>query len=287
MGRKKESGAEVILNLVARMPWWAGVLLAFVSWVIFHKIAGTQPDPATLKPGQAGPFVQRALLAALATWLQYIIPFLCLLGALLSFLRQRKRKGLLDAVTKSPAAETVSAMDWREFEMLVGEAFRLEGYAVKETGAASADGGVDLELRKGTELHLVQCKHWKAFKVDVKTVREFYGVMAARGAAGGFVVTSGTFTADAKAFADGRNVRLVDGAILLRMITRARGALAIAKARSPVAPKEALGGQAAVDEVPACPRCGGAMVWRTAKQGANAGSMFWGCAKFPACRGTR
>jgi restriction system protein len=44
---------------------------------------------------------------------------------------------------------------------------------------------------------LVQCKQWKAFKVGVQVVRELYGLMAAHGAAGGFVVTSGRFTDEA------------------------------------------------------------------------------------------
>jgi hypothetical protein len=35
---------------------------------------------------------------------------------------------------------------------------------------------------------------------------------------------------------------------------------------------------------PHCPKCGNVMVMRTAKSGANAGSRFWGCPNFPACR---
>jgi hypothetical protein len=36
---------------------------------------------------------------------------------------------------------------------------------------------------------------------------------------------------------------------------------------------------------PVCPRCSGPMVRRIAKSGENAGKEFWGCTKFPACRG--
>lgn len=35
---------------------------------------------------------------------------------------------------------------------------------------------------------------------------------------------------------------------------------------------------------PPCPRCGGAMVLRTARKGDNQGSPFWGCSHFPKCR---
>jgi restriction system protein len=44
--------------------------------------------------------------------------------------------------------------------------------------------------------------------------------------------------------------------------------------------------QPAVD-APHCPKCGQAMVLRTARQGSNAGSQFWGCARYPDCKGTR
>lgn len=38
---------------------------------------------------------------------------------------------------------------------------------------------------------------------------------------------------------------------------------------------------------PSCPLCGSPMALRTAKKGAHAGSQFWGCAKYPACKGTK
>lgn len=46
----------------------------------------------------------------------------------------------------------------------------------------------------------------------------------------------------------------------------------------PVVPKE---------ETPQCPQCGKPMRLRTARQGANAGSQFWGCSAYPECKGTR
>lgn len=36
-----------------------------------------------------------------------------------------------------------------------------------------------------------------------------------------------------------------------------------------------------------CPTCGGRMVRRVARKGPRAGRPFWGCARFPSCRGTR
>jgi restriction system protein len=243
------------------------------------------PSASAIQPGQIAPFLQRAMVAGLAFYGQLIVPLLCLVGALVSFLRRRKRAALVGAVTQSQSASALNAMSWREFELLVGEAFRLQGYNVIEQGGAGADGGVDLVLRRGTETHLVQCKQWKAYKVGVDVVRELYGVMAANGAAGGFVITSGAFTPDAQAFADGRNVKLVDGPKLFGMIQQAKASVSAAgPAPKPGSPShEPL---AAAASLP-CPLCQSPMVRRTAKKGTNAGSQFWGCSKFPVCRGTR
>lgn len=36
-----------------------------------------------------------------------------------------------------------------------------------------------------------------------------------------------------------------------------------------------------------CPRCGSRMITRTARRGRNAGNRFWGCTRYPLCKGTR
>jgi len=56
---------------------------------------------------------------------------------------------------------------------------------------------------------------------DGDVVRELYGVMAAKGAAGGFIVTSGSFTQEAQEFAQGRNVKLLNGPQLHALLKRA------------------------------------------------------------------
>ena len=38
---------------------------------------------------------------------------------------------------------------------------------------------------------------------------------------------------------------------------------------------------------PTCPQCGSPMVMRETRNGSNVGKMFWGCPRFPACRGMR
>lgn len=284
--RRRQSGAEDFMDLVAKLPWWGGVALALVGYLVLHQLA-IAPRPTTFRPEDMQGAMLRTVMWALAFIGQYVWPALCLLGALVSFLRRRKRISLVDNVTRSSSAEALNAMSWREFELLVGEAFRLQGFQVTEHGGAGADGGVDLTLRKGTETFLVQCKQWKALQVGVELVRQLYGVMAATGAAGGFVITSGRFTPDAQAFAEGRNLQLMEGAELFALIQQAKAAGKPAASAAVAKPSAKAAPQAANGATPLCPVCQGSMMRRTARKGAHAGTQFWGCSKYPACRGTR
>ena len=283
--RRRTSPAEDLMDVVAMLPWWAGVALAVVSYLVLHRMAGQEVVAAT-KLGEMGTMVTQTLWKTLATFGQYLLPLICVAGAGISAWRRRERRKLIADVGQSKAAGALDGMSWREFEMLVGEAFRLQGYDVLETGGGGADGGVDLVLSKGTEKYLVQCKQWKAFKVGVDVVRELYGVMAAKGAAGGFVVTSGRFTEDAAGFASGRNLKLIDGPLLHDLIRQARSS----RGQTPApqsGPSLVSAAPADTPSVPGCPTCSKPMVKRTAKRGANAGEEFWGCSAYPGCRGTR
>lgn len=310
------------MNIVALLPWWAGVALAAVAYFWLHSVA-SQDAVMNMASGQIAASVTRSAWKAFASIGQYLVPAICLAGAGVSAFRRHQRKTLVADVASSTAADALDGITWQDFELLVGESFRLQGYQVTETGGGGADGGIDLVLRKGSEKFLVQCKQWKAFTVGVTVVRELYGVMAAKGAAGGFVVTSGKYTKEAKDFAAGCNIKLIDGPTLMAMIkaaTEARGgssngrvkpasqtaaveiktppaanasALPISQV-TPNAPAARPTASIAADLVtpanpttPTCPVCAKAMVLRTAKKGASAGKAFWGCSGYPSCRGTR
>lgn len=264
-----------LIGLIATLPWWVGVGLAIGTHVVLGTFAEPSQTAQTIRPADA-------VFRGFAAVGQYLVPFICLLGAALSVWHRAQRSNIAREVANSGAAHALNDMSWREFETLVGEAFRLQGFRVVETGGGGADGGVDLKLTKRGETFLVQCKQWKAYKVGVDVIRELYGVMAASGAAGGFVVTSGRFTDEAKSFSDGRNVWLVDGPRLKAMLERARSEKQTAGGGEPSA-RDAKFPAA----TPTCPTCGAAMILRTTKRGSMAGSRFWGCSTYPACRGTR
>jgi restriction system protein len=277
MARKKQSPFEDLIEIASRLPWKAALVLAFVAYLGFHYVASLPPVPiatADMKSyGQSiGNSMTRQLFITFGMFLQYIVPVAFLVGAVISFVRQRRQGELHAQVAARPGRDALESMTWREFEGLAAEVFRRQGYRVAERGGDGPDGGVDLELHMGSDKYLVQCKQWKVSKVGVATVRELYGVMTAERAVGGFVVASGDFTDDALQFAEGRSIKLVSTQSLLKMIAQNQGTAARAEP---------------VDAAPNCPKCGSKMVQRTAKKGDKAGAKFWGCSQYPACRGIR
>jgi restriction system protein len=277
--RERKGAVDDLLAIAAKLPWWASLLIALVSFVLLHSIA-TQDVGTATSTKDIGAVVTRGLYQALANLGQYIVPLIFVVGALVSVLGQRKRRALVMRVAESDSPVALGEMSWHEFEGLVQEAFRLRGYSVRRLGGDGPDGGVDLVLDRGAEKVLVQCKQWRAMRVGVSVVRELYGVMAAEGAAAGIVVTSGGFTPDAIEFASGRNVRLIAGPELMELIREAKAAT----------PREAHNANPqrspSSGHAPGCPRCSSPMVRREAKRGPNTGRAFYGCSRYPACRGT-
>jgi restriction system protein len=243
---RRNSPLDDAFGAASRLPPAAAISLAVVSFVVLHALAHTAP---------------------LATIFQLLIPGVLIVGALASMLRGEHGRKLLDAATADPT-KIVSSLSWRDFERLVAAHFERGGYTVEHTGGGRPDGGVDIALKQGRELTLVQCKQWRAQKVSVTIVRELYGVMAAKGADRGIIVSAGEFTPDAREFASGRNIDLISGGVLADLLRH--GGQGESRAPSISAPT--------------CPACRSQMVMRTARKGAHTGQSFWGCETFPACR---
>ena len=199
----KKGAARQGLDLVADLPWPWGVGFAVVSWLVLHWLAGS----SALMP------------QAIGKVFQWIAPPLLLLMALVSWLRARKAVALLNTTLN---AELLRALSWREFERLLFAAFEAHGFEVQDRGGYGADGGVDLVAKRGDEKYYVQCKHWKTHQVGVKVVRELAGIVAANGAAGGYVIASGSYTREAQEFGVKAGLQLLDGAQLLEFLEEGR-----------------------------------------------------------------
>lgn len=271
MARHKDGLLDAMFDLAFRLPWWLSLALAVLSYPVLHPLASTSvPVPISGEVGKstAAQFVQMFAMVG-----QYLLPFVFGVGTIGSIGVNLRGKQLHQQVENNPSRKALESMRWREFELMVMEWFRRQGYCVRDT-ELGADGGIDMVLNRNGDTYLVQCKQWRAYKVGVSIIRELRGVMSVRGATGGFVVTSGVFTEEARRFAREANITLIDGGGLTRVIQQHRK-------NGHLQPDFEQG-----QMQPSCPRCGAEMVERKASRGPNAGHYFWGCSRYPACRGT-
>jgi len=174
-------------------------------------------------------------------------------------------------------AEVFAAIEWRRFEAVVEALFQQVGLQTKSQ-PHGADGGVDVWLYSRAQpdeaVSLVQCKHWSGKQVGVDKVRELLGVMASKKVPRGIFATTSTFSTDARKFAQGNGIDLLDVDKILAMIAK----------RTPEQQQGLL--EVALEGEywkPTCVNCGIKMVERTSGKD---GGKFWGCANFPRCRTT-
>jgi len=256
---------------LVKVPWPVG--LAFgVGVVLLGKVV----IPSMLL-GAENPFLSafgKQLATNALDPLIWMLAALCWLAAFLSVLGGRPRRRLLDAQS---GLNSLRAMNWRELEHLVSEAYRRSGFQVEENGQRGTDGGVDLILRRDGQLTLVQCKQWRTQRVGAPIIREQFGLLTHHRAAATIIVTTGDFTPEARAFAEGKPIDLIAGPELLALVQSVQ--------REPRPQPPTPSPPSAVAASPLnCPKCGAPMVKRKARQ---TESLFLGCSTFPACRGTR
>ena len=154
-----------------------------------------------------------------------------LLGWLLVRIAAGERRNLLEWTTD------LRRLNFKEFEWLVGEIFRREGWVVRETGRDDGpDGNIDLELTRGGKRSIVQCKRWTARSVGVDEIRRFLGTLMREKLLGssGIFVTLSDFTEQARREATASGIALIDNRELFARIEKVRRAEPCPSCNSPM-----------------------------------------------------
>jgi len=209
MARKKRSLIEGATDLVSMLPWWAGVICGVTSFLVLRWYTTLQ----ILSTPEVNNFNVIAivdLLHRLAVFGQYLLPGIFIAVALLSAVKNSRRKNLYYKLSRSVTQEPLNNLSWRDFEFLIAEYFSRRGFKVENLKTGS-----DLTARKGKEKYLIQCQQRKIPEIGVKVVRELSKIVAKDEATRGIVVTSGEFTKDAIVTANTNNILLLGGRELL------------------------------------------------------------------------
>ena len=131
--------------------------------------------------------------------------------------------GLNPQTTKSTVATGTQILSGMEFEHTIAALLRRMGFRTEVT-KASGDGGIDIIAIWEKPIlggrYLIQCKRFAEDAViGASVVREFYGALIAdRKAAKGIFITTASFSGQAKQFALGLPIELVDGEKLRQLL---------------------------------------------------------------------
>jgi restriction system protein len=192
------------IDIVLATPWWIFAVAAVVLFL-------TPVLAPVVLPGTSA---ARALAGALKD-AGPIIAFVLIVIALFAAVRQIHLRKLIATCAD---VERIRRLHWKDFERLVAETLRRVGYRVVEQKRSLSDSGPDLIAISADETMLVRCEHRRSATVGVATVRELKEALAGDEATDAAVVTSGTFSAEAIAFASGTSIQLIDGAQLEKLI---------------------------------------------------------------------
>jgi len=113
-----------------------------------------------------------------------------------------------------------STMDGYQFEDYISSLFHRLGFEVEST-SYSNDGGVDLVATFKQPIfsgkYIIQCKNWTG-PVGQPEVRDLYGVVMDQRANKGILITPSDYTQQAYDFAQGKNIELINGLTLRKLI---------------------------------------------------------------------
>ncbi|HZQ47852.1 MAG TPA: restriction endonuclease, partial [Verrucomicrobiae bacterium] len=192
---------EILTPVFGAIPAWISIPIALLGWAMIYFIWAqkfSSMPPLNKFGWMFGALFAMAVL--IAGWKGHQV-------------RRNREKFIADTINP----DWLKQLSWQDFEKLVANFYRQGGYSVEEVGGGGADGGIDLILWKNSQKTIVQCKHWKTYKVGAEKVRELYGVQTSENAVKSILITSGIFTQEALNFAEGKPLELIDGAQCFQM----------------------------------------------------------------------
>lgn len=133
---------------------------------------------------------------------------------------RRRRSPRAASTAASPSLLGILTLSSYGFEQFCRDLLEREGYRATVT-KATGDQGVDVELAsRDGRIGVAQCKQVLNAKIGRPTVQQLYGEMISRRATFGFLITTGTFTTEAREWARPKTITLVDRDELLVMVAR-------------------------------------------------------------------
>lgn len=133
--RRRTSTLDDLLKIAMKIPLWANLLIAGGSFVTLRYYGGSElPTMGVVPIGHLAETVGFYILRLAAFIGQFVIPPIFLLGGILGWIQRSIRARKFRNITRSSQPGVlIRNLTWDQFERMVGEALRRQGYSVNET----------------------------------------------------------------------------------------------------------------------------------------------------------
>jgi Restriction endonuclease len=219
-------------------------------------------------------WLHEAPFRQVALWVGSILSLIAALGAIVAHRWRINVLGHNDL-------QSIRWLSAREFNRLVEEGFRRQGYLVQPSERNVSRGGIDLILQKAGKHVLVLCRRDSEPARQMAALQELFAATEALQDASGLLITSEHVAPAAKKFATEQGIALIEGPALLKLVQRARGEKTDPKVR-----REPHFGTP-LNHIPVCSKCGGPMVPGADHEHLDPEQRSWYCSRGVDCRAPR
>ncbi len=176
---KLKMSDKSLFAILLRSPWWLSMLIAALLMLLARVFL---PEA----------FRTVGMLSA--------VPF-CILG----FIAAWKQRDKPSPESVSLALNQLANMSWKQFSLIMEQAFVQQGFSVMPVNSGSAD----LQLEKSGQITLVSCKRWKAATLGVEVLRDLKALQISQEAAYAACISLSLPTGVALKFANANSVQLI------------------------------------------------------------------------------
>ena len=193
-----------IFDFLAQIPWWVSVTLSASFYLLLQYVLPYFENQSALV---------NEVHVSLAPVFAPVVALALLAPVTFSFLKSSRKKKLHDLREE---IKTIQELSWKQFSEQVAEAYGNMDYLILKNDFTT-DPSVDLVLRKSANLYLLQSRYWRNRKIGLREVRKLYTLMHNKQASGIFLLTTGIFSREARRYAIGRPINLIDGIQLVEL----------------------------------------------------------------------
>ena len=194
-----------IFDFLAQIPWWVSVTLSASFYLLLQYVIPYFENQSALV---------NEVHVSLAPVFAPVVALALLTPVTFSFLKSSRKKKLHDLREE---IKSIQELSWKQFSEQVAEAYGNMDYLILENDFTT-DPSVDLVLRKSANLYLLQSRYWRNRKIGLREVRKLYTLMHNKQASGIFLLTTGIFSREARRYAIGRPINLIDGIQLVELL---------------------------------------------------------------------